>query len=225
MAQTTTTVIPPTYVLYKHPVMIAMSGLIGVGKTTLSDSLGTELGYKVYHELDKENGDLTEFYADMHENAFWLQIELLTRRLELHQSIVYDGKNSIVDRSIYEDAVFAHVLHLMGHISLKQYNVYLNLTRVMHNGIRRPTVIIHLDISPEKALERIQRRGRKNEQGITLEYLQKLHEAYQIFLEQLSAEVPVLRFCWDEFESTEKVAKAIVHELKTLRIMRNVELV
>lgn len=71
-----------------------------------------------------------------------------------------------------KDLVFANALHDSNLLSTSEYIAFLTLTNILYGEMRAPTVIIHLDISPEVALERIRRRGRKFELGITLEYLQ-----------------------------------------------------
>jgi len=76
----------------------------------------------------------------------------------------------------------------------------------MHGCMQRPTVIVHLDVESSVALDRIRKRGRPCEAGITIEYLTALHDAYEIFLAQLGKEVPVLRFSWAEFVDAEAMA-------------------
>jgi deoxyadenosine kinase len=127
--------------MYKRPTFIALSGIIGVGKTTLADSLASRLKFDIHHELGPDTSRLDAFYGDKTKYAFSLQIHLLAKRFEQHQRIVYSDRNAIVDRSIYEDAVFARVLRDLGHMSSEEYDTYLDLSRVMHKGMCRPTVV------------------------------------------------------------------------------------
>jgi deoxyadenosine/deoxycytidine kinase len=213
----------PAHVLYDNPMFLMMSGIIGVGKTTLADKLGGVLGCSVHHELGADTEKLQAFYADKHKYSFSLQVHLLTKRFKQHQLMVYRGEDSIVDRSIYEDAVFAQVLHSDGFMTKNEYSIYLELARVIHNSIRRPTAIIHLDTTPEIALQRIKTRGRSWEAGIKLEYLQHLSASYDVFIKEISKEIPVIRFKW-KFEPVEKVAQAIADELKSMHMIRDVSL-
>ena len=212
-------------VMYPHPTFLAISGIIGAGKTTLADELGKRLGFEVFHELGADTSKLDAFYSDMKKHAFTLQMHLLSKRYEQHQQIVYGGKDAIVDRSIYEDAVFAHVLHNAGCMTDNEYDTYLGNSRIMHNGMRRPTAIIHLDVTPENALERVHQRNRVCESGITLEYLENLHEAYEHFILQLGKEVPVFRIDWNNFGDIGRVADAVVKKVNEFTLVQHVSIV
>ena len=48
--------------------------------------------------------------------------------------------------------------------------------------MRKPTVIIHLDVKPEESLRRIGLRARSCESTIRIEYLEKLYQAYEEFV-------------------------------------------
>lgn len=41
--------------------------------------------------------------------TFFLQVYLLNRRFQQHQSIIWQGQGGVQDRTIYEDSVFAKV--------------------------------------------------------------------------------------------------------------------
>ena len=69
------------------PKYISISGMIGVGKTTLADNLGKYLSSKVgksnveiHHEKVDTNEVLSLFYEDMKRWGFSLQVSLLTQR-------------------------------------------------------------------------------------------------------------------------------------------------
>lgn len=54
----------------------------------------------------------------------------------------------------------------------RDYQTYVSLFNNMSNFMKKPNIIVHLDVSPEESLRRIKLRGRDCESGITLEYLQ-----------------------------------------------------
>lgn len=68
----------------------------------------------------------------------------------------------------------------------RDYETYLSLFNHMSNFMRKPNVIIHLEVSPEEALERVRARDRGCETSITLEYLAGLHAAYEEFIADIS---------------------------------------
>ena len=146
---------------------IGISGLIGAGKTTLAKALGKVLNLPVYYEPIIENEYLEDFYRDMKRYSFSFQIYLLNCRFRQHQQVLWNGTGGIQDRTLYEDSIFAKVLYEDGNMEEREYKTYLNLFKSMSNFMKKNTLIIHLDCKPEESLERIKRRARGSETGIT----------------------------------------------------------
>ena len=65
---------------------IAISGLIGAGKSTLCTALGQEMGLPTYFEEVADNPYLADFYADQKKYSFQLQVHLLNARFAQQQS-------------------------------------------------------------------------------------------------------------------------------------------
>jgi deoxyadenosine kinase len=191
---------------------IGIAGLIGAGKTTLATALGEHLGLPVYYEPVADNEYLADFYRDTARYAFATQIYLLNRRFQQHQEVIWRGGGGVQDRTIYEDAVFAKTLVDQGLMEARDYATYLDLFKHMSNFMCRPSVIIFLDLSPERSMERIQQRSREVEAGIPMEYLRSLHKAYQEFITDISRAVPVIRVNWEEYGSAEEMAAVIEQE-------------
>lgn len=63
----------------------------------------------------------------------------------------------------------------------------------MSNFMRKPNLIVHLDVTPEESLERIKMRARGCETGVTLEYLKLLHAGYEEFLTDIAKVIPVIK--------------------------------
>ncbi len=64
---------------------------------------------------------------------------------------------------------------------------YLSLFNNMSNFMRKPNIIVYLDVTPEESYQRIAARSRECESGLPLEYLKKLSAAYEDFLEDVRA--------------------------------------
>lgn len=191
---------------------IGIAGMIGAGKSTLATALGQHLGLPVYYEPVQDNEYLADFYRDTARYAFATQIYLLNRRFQQHQEIIWRGGGGVQDRTIYEDAVFARTLVGLGLMEDRDYRTYVSLFRHMSNFMCRPNVIVYLDVSPERSLERIRVRQRGVESGVTLEYLGALHAEYETFLADISRSVPVIRIDWDQFRNVEEMASVIERE-------------
>ena len=201
---------------------IAISGLIGAGKSTLCRSLAEHLNLDDYYEPVEQNEYLEQFYKDQKSFAFPMQIYLLNKRIAQQQRIAWSERGVVQDRSIYEDRVFCRWLVRSGAMTEQDYRTYNELVKNVSNTMRSPSIIVHLDVSPEESLRRIRARGRECESGITLEYLTMLHEEYQKFIREISKVIPVFRVDWSEFQSTEDVARAITQRYKDMYHIHNI---
>ena len=202
---------------------IGISGLIGAGKTTLAKALGKLLNLPVYYEPIIENEYLEDFYKDMKRYSFSFQIYLLNCRFRQHQQVLWSGTGGIQDRTLYEDSIFAKVLYEDGNMEEREYKTYLNLFKSMSNFMKKNTLIIHLDCKPEESLERIKKRARGCETGITVEYLRKLYNGYEEFIKEISKVIPVIRVNYSKFKTAEEMAEIIKREYYSMQNVRNVD--
>jgi deoxyadenosine kinase len=166
---------------------------------------------------------LEDFYKDMKRYGFPLQIYLLNKRFRQQQQIVWEGRGGVQDRTIYEDAIFAKMLRDDGLMEEREYQTYLSLFNNMSNFMRKPNVIVYLDVTPEQSYERIKMRSRECESSLPLEYLIKLSRAYEDFLEDISQIIPVLRVDWSSFRSAEEMAEQIRVQYAAMRAIKRVD--
>ena len=197
---------------------IGISGIIGAGKSTLAQNLAKHLGYEAFNEPVKDNPYLEDFYTDMNRWGAMMQIHLLFRRFEQHQQIVWNSKKGAVqDRTIYEDSIFARMLYEEGFIDQRDYDTYLGHFNLMKRYLVYPDLLIYLRVNPETSLQRIAERGRKAEVGITLEYMQKLHEGYEEFIEEMNSYTQVQILNWNKFLKMEEVVDLISEKTRAKR--------
>ena len=201
---------------------IGIAGIIGAGKTTLATALAQHLGLDVHYEPVTDNEYLADFYRETRRYSFAMQIYLLNRRFQQHQEIIWRGRGGVQDRTIYEDAIFARTLRDMELMDPRDYETYVTLFRNLSNFMCRPNVIIYLDVTPERSMERIRARDRGVESGITVEYLTRLYNNYEDFLREISRLIPVLRVRWDEFWEVERLAEAVAREYQRGSFLREV---
>ncbi|KXK14785.1 MAG: deoxynucleoside kinase [Chloroflexi bacterium OLB14] len=165
----------------KHHVLVA--GNIGVGKTTLTERIGSRLGWWTGYESVSDNPYLSDFYGDMHSWSFHLQIFFLGHRADQYLEASRDARSSILDRSIYEDAhIFARALHHLGNLNERDYLSYRKLFELVVNGLPRPDLLIYLKAPVNVLMDRIRKRARNMETGITPEYLTLLDSFYEEWL-------------------------------------------
>jgi len=165
----------------KHLVLVA--GNIGAGKTTLTERIGARLGWWMGYESVADNPYLPDFYGDMRTWSFHLQIFFLGHRAEQYLVASRDARSAISDRSIYEDAyIFARALNHLGNLNERDYHAYRRLFELIVNGLPRPDLLIYLKAPVPVLMERIRRRARNMETGITAEYLTLLDSFYDEWL-------------------------------------------
>jgi deoxyadenosine/deoxycytidine kinase len=163
---------------------IAVAGNIGSGKTTLTRLLSKHYGWEAHYEDIDDNPYLNDFYNDMQRWSFNLQIYFLNSRFNYILSFRKTGKTLIQDRTIYEDAyIFAPNLHSMGLMSTRDFENYFTLFNLMSSLIQPPDLVIYLRASVPTLVKQIQKRGRKYEENIRLDYLKRLNERYEAWIE------------------------------------------
>ena len=186
----------------KHLVVVA--GNIGAGKTSLTERIGARLGWWTGYESVSDNPYLPDFYADMRTWSFHLQIFFLGHRAEQYLEAARDSRSAILDRSIYEDAyIFARALHHMGNLSERDYLAYRRLFELVVQGLPKPNLLIYLKAPVPVLIERIHRRARNMETGISADYLSLLDSFYDEWLQAFDW-CPVLTIRTDDLDFVHK---------------------
>lgn len=163
---------------------IAVAGNIGSGKTTLTSLLSKHFSWDAHYEDVDDNPYLNDFYNDMQRWSFNLQIYFLNTRFNQILSFRRSGKTLVQDRTIYEDAyIFAPNLHSMGLMSTRDFENYFTLFNMLGSLIQPPDLVIYLRASVPTLVRQIQKRGRKYEDNIRLDYLKRLNERYEAWIE------------------------------------------
>ncbi|OJF92725.1 deoxynucleoside kinase [Alkalibacterium sp. 20] len=166
--------------------VIVLAGMIGAGKSTYTTLISKELRSKAFYEHVDDNSILEKFYDDPKRWAFSLQIFFLnTRFRSIKEALVH--RHNVLDRSIYEDALFTRINYEQGNMSEAEMVLYTDLLDNMMEEItgmpkKGPDLLIYLRGSFETHLERIEKRGRPYEQiednSELLTYYKRLHGRY-----------------------------------------------
>ena len=165
-------------------ILITMAGIIGAGKSSLTEILAKELGSTPYFEPVKDNPVLPLFYKGneiaarkrkegnkdaTNPYAFLLQIYFLNKRFAMIKKAMQDD-NNVLDRAIYEDAIFMKMNADEGNATPIEWNVYESLLNNMMEELpyaahkKRPDLMVMIDVSYQTMINRIKKRGRKFEQ-------------------------------------------------------------
>ncbi|UYQ91858.1 deoxynucleoside kinase [Chitinophaga horti] len=164
---------------------IAIAGNIGAGKTTLTEMLAKHYRWTAQFEDVEHNPYLNDFYEDMPRWSFNLQIYFLHSRIKQLVGI-QQGKDVVIqDRTIYEDAhIFAPNLYEMGLMTKRDFDNYFNFFETLKGMVKPPDLLIYLQASVPTLVAQIQKRGREYEENIRLDYLKRLNEYYNGWIEK-----------------------------------------
>ena len=191
--------------------LVVVAGNIGAGKTSLTERIGGRLGWRTDFESVADNPYLPDFYADMRAWSFHLQIYFLGHRADQYLEAARDARSTILDRSIYEDAyIFARALHHMGNLAERDYLAYRKLFELVVSSLPPPNLLVYLKCPVEVLMERIRRRARNMETGISSDYLSLLDTFYDEWLRSYDLS-PVLTIRTDDLD--------YVHQLQALEIV------
>ena len=118
----------------------------------------------------------------------------INQLLEIHR-----GSETIIqDRTIYEDAnIFAPNLHEMGLMTKRDFDNYYGFFQTLKSMVQPPDLLIYLQASVPTLVGQIQKRGREYEENIRLDYLKRLNEYYNKWIESYK-EGPLLIINVDE---------------------------
>ena len=98
---------------------------------------------------------------------------------------IRDRKDTIQDRTIYEDAnIFAPNLLSMGLMTNRDFKNYDSIFKTLKTYIKNPDLLIYLRSGIPNLVDQIHKRGRDYENSISIEYLSRLNERYEAWIEK-----------------------------------------
>ena len=165
---------------------------IGAGKSTLGAAIkATGRADFITEPTDQWQHGFPEnilelFYSDQKRWSFMFQLMAFVTRTKTHKEVLAlsDHSNVFIERSVLSDRfIFAETLHESGMMSETEFAVYSGMWHWLNdNFCVEPDKIIYLKASPETCLERITRRARGEETGITIDYLRLLESKHDLWL-------------------------------------------
>ncbi|CCJ67145.1 MULTISPECIES: deoxynucleoside kinase [Leuconostoc] len=197
--------------------VIITAGMIGVGKTTLTGLIAEHMGTQAFYEPVGDNPVLPLYYSDPKQYGFLLQIYFLNRRFDMIKQAFADD-NNVLDRSIYEDALFTEENHKDGNISDAEMDVYTSLLDNMMAELQKmpkkaPDLMVYAETDFETILYRIKKRGRnyeqfENNQGLR-DYYFKMWSAYRDWFDDYDAS-PKLKIDLQTYDLEQKDNQQVI---------------
>ena len=187
---------------------IGIAGTIGAGKTEFTKALATKLNFEPVFEPVDENLFLKDFYHDKARWGLHSQLTFLVHKILKQRDLkeLLKHTNCIQDRLIFEDFMFARMLHEAGFMDKRSHDLYHKVVALCAEDVYYPDLVIFLDVSPETALTRIAARARGGENLIDAGYLQTLGREYRALVDGLERDGrPVLRLDWNKHRSLDRL--------------------
>jgi deoxyguanosine kinase len=160
---------------------IAIEGNIGAGKTSLSSRLAQEMGARLVLEEFENNPFLPAFYAEPERFAFQVELNFLAQRYhQLKNKLInYDlfSQTTLSDYFIQKSWVFAQVT-----LKEDELELYRTLFEIIAASLPKPDLLVYLFNDYDQLKVNIQKRGRAYEQGIQVDYLERLQRQYLSYL-------------------------------------------
>ena len=132
--------------------IIAVSGIMGSGKTTLCHKLAKKLGWMCLPEPELAKRYLNDFFKDYNRFAYQTQMAFLCSKAVQIIELLQSNNSVILDRSLYEDVnIFAKCWHDRGNMDDRDFSVYTELANFFLNQIPSPIIVLYCHCSLEEA--------------------------------------------------------------------------
>lgn len=175
-------IILPSFIMH-----IGIAGNIGAGKTTLTRMLAEHYNWTPKYESVTFNPYLKDYYDDIPRWSYNLETYFLAQRFRDLVEINKSDGVIIQDRTLMEGVnIFVANNRLMGNLSDRDFDTYMQLYDLMMGMVREPDLLIYLRSSIEGIVRKIQKRARDYEQGMSVEYLGNLNRLYEEWIADYS---------------------------------------
>ena len=165
---------------------IAIAGNIGSGKTTLTEMLTERYGAKAYYE-QSDNPYIGDFYNDMNRWSFNLQMYFSGQPHSADDGYsaqrsgrYFSGSDGVRGCLYFRRQPASHGADVGP--GLRYLYEYL---RVDYQPGARPDLLIYLKASVPTLISQIRRRGRAYEMNIDEQYLRRLNDRYDDWIENI----------------------------------------
>ena len=158
---------------------IAIEGVIGAGKTTLSRLLSDRLSAKLVLEKFEENPFLAKFYEDQDRFAFQTQMFFLLSRYKQQQELIQADlfhRFLLTDYIFEKDKIFAYLT-----LEDDELKLYENVMNAIEHTVPTPDLVVYIQSNVSRLMTNIRARGREFEKNMPEQYIRDLNEAYNYF--------------------------------------------
>ena len=191
---------------------IAIEGVIGVGKTSLTKKLSDHFGGRVLLEQHEENPFLKDFYNNPRQFAFPVQLFFLLSR--------YRQQHEIPQRELFQDLLVTDYMfakdRIFASLNLedRELILYDKVALMLERDILKPDLAIYLQSNTERLMSNIRKRNRNYEKTISSEYIRSLTEGYnRFFLNYSDSPLLIVNSTEIDFVNKEEDFEDLIHQI------------
>ena len=191
---------------------IAIEGVIGVGKTSLTKKLSDHFGGRILLEQHEENPFLKDFYNNPRQFAFPVQLFFLLSRYRQQQEIPQRELFQdllVTDYMFAKDRIFASL-----NLEDRELILYDKVALMLERDMLKPDLAIYLQSNTERLMSNIRKRNRNYEKTITSEYIRSLNEGYnRFFLNYSDSPLLIVNSTEIDFVNKEEDFEDLIHQI------------
>ncbi len=187
---------------------VAVSGPVGVGKSSLIELLAGGGIWTVLKEPVMDNPYLADVYANLPDFAFRNLAFYLGQRAKLHSEAGRLQGPRIQERCLSEDGeVFAPVFLDLGAFDDNDLATLTTIYHSLHEQAPKPDLLLYLTAPFEVTLDRIRKRDRIGEDDLDTEFLRRIYDRYEYWADA-QTHAPLLRVDTSEYDYVNRPADA-----------------
>ena len=149
----------------------------------MASRIANDFNAKTILERFADNPFLPKFYQDQNRYAFPLEMSFLADRYQQLSDDIsqFDLFKDFVitDYHIFKSLIFAKVT-----LQEDEFRLYKTLFDIIYKEMPKPDLYIYLYQNNNRLLKNIKKRGRKYEQDIPADYLNKINLGYLDYIKQ-----------------------------------------
>lgn len=143
------------------PKFISISGNCASGKSTLAKSLQNLLGWSLLPKERPEMRYLVDQFTDPQRWSFETQVRFLANKASSIRNEYYRNHNIILDRTIYEDMLFARKFYKDHKMDNRAFDTYSDIAQIFNSIIPVPDMILFCFASYNMCQQRFNMREKR----------------------------------------------------------------
>lgn len=165
------------------PRFIVIEGPLRVGKSTLAKILAERLHARRIYDCE-DNPFLADFYKAKAGAAFRAQMYfLMDRQKRIREALALEAPGPVLaDFLLEKDRIFANL-----NLDDEELKLYERYYESLTAEIPPPDLVIYLQAKPEVLRARIAKKASRDENQISLEYIEEVARAYEHFFFRYAA--------------------------------------